>query len=95
LLRADREGQPWPLRIPHVDALAVVDVDDRHPVAVDVGPVQRPVVDGQPAALVEPQDQVRARNPWVGDPQVGVLITPDDNLMTCCEGTLGPVVPNC
>ena len=95
LLRADREGQPWPLRIPHVYALAVVDVDDRHPVAVDVGPVQRAVVDGQPAALIEAQDQVRARDPRVRDAQVGVLITSDDNLMTRCEGTLGPVVPNC
>jgi hypothetical protein len=95
LLRADRESEPRPLGIAHVDALAVVDVDDGHPVTVDVGPVQRAVVDGQPAALIEAQDQVRARDPRVRDAQVGMLITSDDNLMTCCEGSLGPVVPNC
>jgi hypothetical protein len=83
------------LRIPDVDALAVVDVDDRHPVAVDVGAVQRAVIDCQPSALIEPQNQVRAGDPRIRDAQVGVQVTPDDHLVARREGTLGPVVPNC
>jgi hypothetical protein len=71
-----------------------MDVDDGHPVAVDVGPVQRAVVDRQPAALVEAQYQVRTGYPRVRDAQVGVLVTPDDHLVARREGTLGPVVPN-
>ena len=93
LLRSDRERQPRSFRIPDVDGLAVMDVDDRRPVAVDVRPVQR-VVDRQPPALIEPQDQVRAGDPRVGNAQVGVEVTPDDRLLACREGTLGPVVPN-
>ena len=95
LLRSDLEGQPRSLRIADVDALAVVDVDDRHPVAVDVGPVQRAVVDRQPSALIEAQDQVRAGDPRIRDAHVGVHVAPDDHLVACREGTLGPVVPNC
>ena len=88
------EGQPGPLRIPHVDALAVVDVDHRHAVAVDVRSVQRSVVDRHPSALIKAQDQVRAGYPRVRDAQVGVQITPDDHLMARCEGLLGSVVPD-
>jgi hypothetical protein len=95
LPRSDREGQPRSLGVPDVDALAVVNVDDRHPVAVDVSPVQRAVVDCQPPASIEPQDQVRAGDPRIGNAQVGVQVTPDDHLVACREGTLGPVVPNC
>jgi hypothetical protein len=76
------------LRVSDVDALAVVNVDDRHPVAVDVGPVQRAVVDRQPPALIEPQYQVRAGDPRIGNPQVGVQVTPDDHLVARSEGTL-------
>jgi len=94
LLRADREGQPRPLRIPDVDALAVVNVDHRHPITVDVGPVQRAVVYRQPSALIEAHYQVRAGYPRVWDAQVGVQVASDNDLMTCREGTLGPVVPD-
>jgi hypothetical protein len=69
---SDLEGQPRPLRIPHVDALAVVDVDHRHPVAVDVRSVQRAVVDCHPPALIEAQDQVLAGYPGIREAQVGV-----------------------
>jgi hypothetical protein len=92
---SDLEGQPGPLRIADVDALAVVQVDHRHPVAVDVRSVQRAVVDRHPAALIEAQDQVRAGYPGIRDAQVGVQITPDDHLMARRERMLGPVVPNC
>lgn len=94
LLRSDGEGQPGSLGVSDVDALAVVQVDDRHSIAVDVGPVQRPVVDCQPAALVEAQDQVRTGYPRVGDAQIGVLIASDDHFLACGEGSLRPVVPN-
>jgi hypothetical protein len=60
LVAPDLEGQLWPVGIPDVDGLAVVDVDDRHPVAVDERPVERAVVDRQPPALVEAQQQVGA-----------------------------------
>ena len=68
VLRSDRERQPRSLRVADVDALAVVDVDDRHPVAVDIGSVQRAVVDRQPAALLEPHDQVCPGDPRIGYP---------------------------
>ena len=84
-----------PCGFPTCDALPVVDVDHRHPVAVEIGPVQRAVVDRQPAALVEAQDQVRAGYPRVGDAQVGMQVAADDHLVACGEGTLGPVVPDC
>jgi hypothetical protein len=95
VLGTDRKGQPRPLRIPHVNALAVVDVDDRHSVAVDVGPVQRAVVDCQPSAVIEAQYQMGAGYPGVRDAQVGVQVAPDNHLMACSEGTLGAVVPDC
>jgi hypothetical protein len=94
LLWSDRERQPRSARIPNVDALAVMDVNDRRPVPVDVRPVQR-VVDCQPPALIEPQYQVRTGDPRVGNAQVGVQVTTDDHLVACRERTLGPVVPNC
>ena len=72
-----------------------MNVDDRHPVAVEVGPVERTVVDRQPPALIKPQYQVRAGYPRIGDAQVGVQVTPDDDLVACREGTLCPVVSNC
>jgi hypothetical protein len=67
LLGADRKGQSRSSRISDVDALAVVNIDDRHPVAVEVGPVQRAVVDRQPSALIEPQYQMRTRDPRIRD----------------------------
>jgi hypothetical protein len=41
--------------IADVDGLAVVNVDYRHPTPIYVGPIQRAVVDGEPAPLVETQ----------------------------------------
>lgn len=58
-----------------------MNVDDGHPVAVDVGPVQRAVVDRQPAALVEAHYQVCTGYPQVRDAQVGLLVTADDDLV--------------
>lgn len=95
LLRSDCEGQPRSLWVTDVNALAVVDIDDRHPIAVEIGPVQRAVVDCQPAPLVETQEQVRTRDPWIGDAHVGPRVAADDHLVAGGEGSLGPVVPNC
>jgi hypothetical protein len=45
MVPTDLERQQWPVGISDVEALTVVDVDHRHPSAVDEGPVQRTVVD--------------------------------------------------
>lgn len=87
LLRSDRKGQTRTLRVADVNALAVVDIDHRHPVAVEVGPVQRAVIDCQPTALIEPQDQMRARDPRIGDAHIGLHVAPDDHLVAGREGS--------
>ncbi|EUA54927.1 hypothetical protein I550_3077 [Mycobacterium intracellulare 1956] len=81
-------------RVSDVNALAVVDIDDRHPVTVEIGPVQRTVIDCQPAALIETQDQMRARDARIGDLHVGLRVASDDHFVSGREGSLGPVVPN-
>jgi hypothetical protein len=57
---SELEAQPRPVGIADVDALAVLYVNHRHLAAVDESPVQRTVVDRQPPALVEAQQQMRA-----------------------------------
>ena len=69
-------------------------VDDGHPAAVDEHPVEAAVVDGDPAALVEPQHQVGAGDQGVGDADVGAQITADDDVVAGREGAWRPVVPN-
>jgi hypothetical protein len=91
---ADFEGQLRPVGISDVDGLAVMDVDYRHPVAVDESPVERTVVDRQPPALVEAQQQMGARNQRVGDAHVGPEIAPDHHIVTRCEGAFRPVMTN-
>jgi hypothetical protein len=90
----DLEGQLWPVGISDADGLAVVDVDHRHPAAVDESPVQRTVVDRQPPALVEAQQQMGARNQRVRDAHVGPKIASDHHVMTRCEGAFRPVMTN-
>jgi hypothetical protein len=94
LVAPDREAQLRPVGITDVDALAVVDVDHRHPAAVDESSIERTVVDRQPPALVEPQQQMGARNQRVRDTHVGAQIAPDHHVMTCCEGAFRPVMTN-
>jgi hypothetical protein len=74
--------------------LAVVDVDYRHPATVAEGPVERTVVDRQPPALVEAQQQMGTRNQRVRDAQIGPEVAPHHHVMTCCEGTFRPVMTN-
>jgi hypothetical protein len=91
---ADFEGQLRPVGVSDVDGLAVVDVDHRHPPAVDESPVQRTVVDRQPPALVEAQQQMGTRNQGVRDAHVGAQIAPDHHVVTRREGPFRPVMSN-
>jgi hypothetical protein len=91
---SDLKPQQRPIGISDVDALAVVDVDHRDSPAVDEGPVQRTVVDRQPPALVEPQEQMGTRNQWVREADVGPEVAPDHHVVARCECPLRPVIPN-
>ena len=71
------EGQQRSFGIADVDALAVVEVDHRDPPAIGEGPVQRAVVDREPPALIEAQQQVGARYQWMGDAHVGAQVASD------------------
>jgi hypothetical protein len=77
-----------PIGIADVDRLTVVDVDHRRSTAVDESAVQRTVVDGQPAALVETQQQVSPGDQGMGDAHVGAEIASNDDVVTRCESTL-------
>jgi hypothetical protein len=91
---ADLKPQQWPIGISDVDALAVVDVDHRHPPAIDESPVQRTVVDRQPPTLVEPQQQMGTRNQRMGEAHVGPEVAPDHHVVACRECPFRPVIPN-
>jgi hypothetical protein len=54
----DLEAQLGAVGIADVDALAVMDIDDRYLPAVGESPVERTVVDRQPPALVKTQQQL-------------------------------------
>ena len=88
VVASDLESQLRPIGIADVDGLAVVDVDHRHAAPVDVGAVQRAVVDGQPAALVEAQQQVCPGDQRMCDAHVGAQIAANHDVVTCGEGTL-------
>jgi hypothetical protein len=90
----DLEPQLRSAGIADVDALVVANVDHRPAVPVDEGPVHRAVVDRQPLALLETQDQVFAGNPGIGDTDVGIHVTSDDHVLACRERMLRPAVPN-
>jgi hypothetical protein len=94
LVPSDLEGQLRPVGISDVDALAIVDVHHRHPAAVDESSVERTVVDRQPPALVETQQQMVARNQRVRDTHVGAKIASDHYVMTSCKGSFQPVMTN-
>jgi hypothetical protein len=91
---ADLEGQPWAVGVADVDLLAVLDVDGGHPAPVDEHSVEAAVVDGRPAALVEPQNQMCPGYQRVRDAQVCAEVAADDNVVACREGARRPVVPN-
>ncbi|OBK28678.1 hypothetical protein A5659_05565 [Mycobacterium sp. 1165196.3] len=85
-MAADVKRQQRPVRVADVEGLPVVDLDHRHPPAVDESAVERTVVDRQPLALVEAQQQVGTRNQRVGDTHVRSQIAPDYYIVARCEG---------
>ncbi|AJK77995.1 hypothetical protein RE97_01495 [Mycobacterium avium subsp. paratuberculosis] len=87
MVAADVEGQQRAVRVSDVDGAPVVDLDHRHPAAIDESSVERTVVDGQPLALVVAQQQVGARDQRVRDAHVGSQIAPDDHVVARGEGT--------
>ena len=91
---SDLESHRRPVGLADVDGLAVVDVDHRHPLAVDEDPVERVVVDRHPPALVEAQQQVRAGDQRVGHAQVGAQVAADDHVAARGEAAFGSVSPN-
>jgi hypothetical protein len=94
LVVSDCEGQQRPVRVSDVDALTVMDIDYRHLPAVGERPVEGTVVDRQPPALIEAQQQMSTRNQGVRDADVGPQIAPHYHVVTCREGVFRPVVPN-
>jgi hypothetical protein len=94
LVVSDREGQQRSVRVSDVDALTVMDIDHRHLAAVGERPVEGTVVDRQPPALVEAQQQMSTRNQGVRDAHVGSQIASHHHVVTCREGAFRPVVPN-
>jgi hypothetical protein len=91
---ADVERQQRSVRVADVQVLPVVDFDDGHAPAVDESSVERTVVDGQPLALVETQQQVGTRNQRVGDTHVRSQIAPDYYIVARCEGAFRSFVMN-
>jgi hypothetical protein len=90
----DLKVQQRPVGISDVDALAVVDVDHRYAATVGERPVQRIVVDRQPAALIETQQQMGTRDQRMRDAHVGAQVASDHYVVACREGAFRPVVPN-
>src|SRR5690349_25105326 len=76
------EGDPRTVGLADVDGLPVVDIDDGHPLAVEVDPVQRVVVDREPPRLIEAQLLVRSRVRRVRSPQVATKVTSYDPFRT-------------
>src|SRR5258705_2671771 len=93
-MAADLERQARTVGIADVDLLAVRNVDCGHPPPVCVHAVEAAVVEGDPAALVEPQHQVGARDQRVGDADVGAEVATDHDIVAWREGARRAVVPN-
>ena len=94
LVPADLESQLRSVGVADVEALTVVDVDRGHPPVVDVHPVEAAVVDGDPAALVEPQHKVCAGDQRMCDTDVGAKVTADNYVVARREASGRPVVSN-
>lgn len=88
LVAADLEDQQRAVRVADIDPLAVLDVDHRHATVVDVHPVEAAVVDGDPSALVESQQQMSPGDQGVPDADVRPQVTPNNHIVARCEGTL-------
>jgi hypothetical protein len=82
------EGDPRSVWIAKAHCLAIADLDHRHPLAIDVDPVEGAVVDPQPPTLLESQQEVSPGHQGMGDPHVSAQITSDDNVVACGERAL-------
>ena len=84
-MAAHLESQPRPVGIADVDVQSVVNVDDGHPAAIDVHAVEAAVVDGNPAAVVEPQHQVGAGDQRMCDSDVSAEVAADHDVVAGSE----------
>ncbi len=80
-MTADLESQARAVGIADVDLLAVLNVDAGYPAAIDVQAVEAAVVDRDPAALIEPQHHMGARDQRVGDANVGAEVAADHDVV--------------
>lgn len=94
LVAAHLEGERGTVRIADVDAQAVLDVDHGHALVVDKQPVEAAVVDGDPSALLESHNEMRAGNQGMCHADVGAKVTPDRYIVARGERALGSVVPH-
>jgi hypothetical protein len=92
VVAAHVECQQRSVRVSDVEGLPVVDLDHRHAPAVDESSVERTVVDRQPLALIETQQEVGTRDQRVGDTHVRSQIAPDDYIVARCEGAFRSLV---
>src|ERR1700730_2453449 len=92
VLVADLEGQNRSFGVGERDLHPVPNVDGAHPPAIDVHPVEAAVVDGNPAPMAEPQNQMFTRDQRVGNPYVGSDVAPDDDVVAGHERARRSVV---
>ncbi len=93
-MATDLEGHRRAVRVADIHSLAVLDVGGRYPTVVDIQTIKAAVVDGDPPALIEAQDQVYPGYQRVRDADVGPQVTPDDHIVAGCEGPFGSLVPH-
>ena len=79
-MTADLESQARAVGIADIDLLTVPNVHAGYPSAIDEHAVEAAVVDRDPAAPIEPQHHMGARDQWVGDPNVSAQIAADHDV---------------
>ena len=84
----DEKGQPWPVRPGNVDALAVANIHHLHPATVEKHAGRRTVVDRNPFAPIEAQQQMCAGDERMGNPHVGAEVSSHDHVLACREAAL-------
>jgi hypothetical protein len=94
MVTPDLERQQRPVRISDVEALAIADIDHRYPLAIDESPVQGAVVDGQPPALIEAQQQVGARDQRMRYSHVGPEVAPHHHIVARGKRPLRTLMPD-
>lgn len=77
-----------------MDSLGIVDVHDWHPTVIEVEPIEAAIVNGDPATLVESQQQVCPGDQGVCDADIRAQVTPDDDIVSCGERALRSLIPH-